>query len=124
MLSNDYHQLRLTNKKNIREAKINYEQNLANRSKKEPKLIYAYVKSKFSVKNKIRALKDNNSNINNDPSSMATILNKRPINSTINSHLCSPKPPTVLYQSSAYRLRSHATKIRYCVLFQSIRLFK
>ena len=76
-LVDEFTKLRSSNKKSLRSSKKDYEKMLANKSKTDPKLIYAYVRSKSNIKGQIRALKDLNGVCHTDAFSLATLLNKQ-----------------------------------------------
>ena len=63
-------------KKLIFKAKNNFEKSLAAKSKKEPKLVHAYVRSKLIVKDSVRALRDEMGDLVIDKGEIADILNK------------------------------------------------
>ena len=64
-------------KRLIYNAKKQFERDIASRSKREPKLVHAYVRSKMIVKDQIRGLKNNNGVLVTDTSEMADILAKQ-----------------------------------------------
>ena len=62
-------------KQKIRSSKNNYELELANRSKRDPKLVYKYVKSQQNVNEQVRALVDKDGHLVTDRKIQAEILN-------------------------------------------------
>jgi hypothetical protein len=64
-------------KLNIEKAKEEYEVNLSQMAKSDPKAIYSYVRSKQAVKENVRALKDKNGELVTERCQIAEILNKQ-----------------------------------------------
>ena len=64
-------------KTEIKLARNNYENDLINKAKKNPKLLYQYVNNQRNTNSHIRALKNLNGEIQNDGNKIADILNKK-----------------------------------------------
>ncbi|XP_012557529.2 uncharacterized protein LOC101241347 [Hydra vulgaris] len=62
--------------KEIKIARLGYENDLVKRSKLNPKLLYKYLNSQQLVKESIRALKTANGNLTQEPREIAILLNK------------------------------------------------
>ena len=62
-------------KQKIRSSKNNYELEITNRSKRDPKLVYKYVKSQQNVNEQVRALVDKDGHLVTDRKLVAEILN-------------------------------------------------
>jgi len=57
-------------------ARLSYEQNLAEKAKQNPKLLYRYLNSQQEVKESIKALKKANGELTQEPKEIANLLNK------------------------------------------------
>ena len=64
-------------KTEIKLARNNYENDLINKAKKNPKLLYQYVNNQRNTNSHIRALKNLNGEIQNDGNKIADILNNK-----------------------------------------------
>ena len=62
-------------KQDITNAKKDYEKDLSRRAKKDPKLIYSYMRSKMEVKEQIRVLKRADGSLETESKGMADLLN-------------------------------------------------
>lgn len=71
-----YRNLRNKVTKEIRKAKRNFEEDLANKIKLAPKAFYAYVSSKTRVRDKVGPLVDENGKTTEDKKEMCEILNR------------------------------------------------
>ena len=59
----------------VKAARLTYEEKLAERSKREPKLVYKYMNGKLKSRDQIRALRDTNNKLVVDSKEMAEVLN-------------------------------------------------
>ena len=57
-------------------ARLVYEQNLVEKAKQNPKVLYKYLNSQQAVKESIKALKKSNGELTQDPKEIANLLNK------------------------------------------------
>ena len=71
-----YRTKRAVAKTEVKRAQANFEQNLANNIKKNPKAFWKYVKSKRTVKESIDTLEDSNGIKHSDYKGKASILNQ------------------------------------------------
>ena len=62
-------------KKAIKSAKLQFEKELGERAKKDPKLIHCYIRNKLEVKEQIRVLKDKEGKLVADSKEIAEMLN-------------------------------------------------
>ena len=62
-------------KQNITKAKKDYEKDLSRRAKKDPKLVYFYIRSKMEVKEQIRVLKRADGSLETESKGMADLFN-------------------------------------------------
>jgi len=56
--------------------RLNFEQNLVEKAKKNPKLLYKYLNSQHLVKESIKALKIANGHLTQDPKEIENLLNR------------------------------------------------
>ena len=61
----------------MKNAVKDYEKNIANNPKKNPKMVHSYMKSQKTVKDSIRALNDERGNRVDDPNEIVKILNNQ-----------------------------------------------
>ena len=61
----------------IREAKRNYEKNIAKEAKKNPKAVYAYMRRKTKIKEEVLRLKNDDGTYTNDDMENCTLLNRK-----------------------------------------------
>ena len=59
-----------------KQARLVYEQNLVEKAKQNPKVLYKYLNSQQAVKESIKALKKSNGELTQDPKEIANLLNK------------------------------------------------
>ena len=76
-LAKEYKSICKKVKTEIKLARNNYENDLINKAKKNPKLLYQYVNNQRNTKSQIRALKNLNGEIQNDGNKIADILNNK-----------------------------------------------
>jgi hypothetical protein len=62
-------------KKTVKKARNEFEKSIAVQSKKEPKLVHAYVRSKMTVKDSVNALKNDDGDLTTNKEEIAKILN-------------------------------------------------
>ena len=61
----------------IREVKRNYEKSIAKEAKKNPKAVYAYMRSKTKIKEEVLRLKNDDGTYTNDDMENCTLLNRK-----------------------------------------------
>ena len=62
-------------KKTVKKARNEFEKSIAVQSKKEPKLVHAYVRSKLTVKGSVKASKNDDGYLTTNKEEFAKILN-------------------------------------------------
>ena len=72
---NEYKNLCKKVKHEVKNAKRKFEENLANKAKKNPKLLFKYIKKSQKVREYIRALMNSSNQVTNDPRDIVEILN-------------------------------------------------
>ena len=70
-----YAQARSEAKRKVKEAKRDYEKEVANKSKSNPKVFWKFVQSKTKVRDEIKCIEDNDGDIHTDDSTKAELLN-------------------------------------------------
>jgi hypothetical protein len=74
-LVREYEKLKKTCESEVKGAVRDYEKNIANNAKNNPKMVYSYMNSKKAVKDSIRALNDETGKRVEDPGEIVKILN-------------------------------------------------
>jgi len=75
-MSKEYRSICKQVKMEIKKARIEFEKNLVEKAKTNPKLLFKYLNSQQNVKDSIKALKDANGEITHQPIEIANLLNK------------------------------------------------
>jgi hypothetical protein len=76
-LVKEYERLKKTCDREVKGAVRDYEKNIANNAKNNPKMVYSYMNSKKAVRDSIRALKDETGKRVEDPGEIVKILNSQ-----------------------------------------------
>lgn len=75
-LYSDYKRICKLVSSEIKRARLTYEQNLVEKAKKNPKILYKYLNDQQVIKESIKALKKSNNELTQEPKEISNLLNK------------------------------------------------